>query len=297
MAIRSRLVATLGGLALTCAASASEPYRAELDASYARSEGDDSDILIQQTGLTATWFPRAVAIGDGPWREAAFLDHASAVIGHVNRSTLETGVVDADGIGWGLGGRYADRDVPITVAAAAVFADLEDDDTGFGDVEIDTAYWSVEAGYYLQRGLLVGPRYVNSKITTSINGTDNADDRTDTFSLFGKWVGQVADGHWLNVDAEVGHQSLEQIDNETLDSWVGDLAVDWYPVPWFGVGPTVRLLSGEDDAHEGWTYGGRITAWATPNLGIHASLSEFMVRDSDAGEDSLDWSAGVIGRF
>ncbi|HYE07975.1 MAG TPA: hypothetical protein VEL07_20825 [Planctomycetota bacterium] len=300
----SRLVPCLTILTAIAAAPAAEGYQFELTLGYTGSETDQSDVEETSIYLDAAYFFEEVALGEAPNEEADFLGHHSYIAGYstmpwqsserrlIASENYEAGAIDADGITYGVSGQYAAADIPVTAGAGVYLGTIEDDDV---DVEFEPMNWTVNVGYWVLPNAVVGVRYTSQEVETTI-ATLSSEIESSTIDVFGKGVHRFDNDQSVNVEASVGQQTDDD-GSEDEDSWVGNLAVDWYPVDRYGIGLLVGALQGDNDAEEGFTYGARASGWFTDNIGMRVGLSQFSVDDSDLGEDNTSWYIELAGRF
>lgn len=300
-----RLMPTLSLLAAAIASvPAADTYQFELTLGYAASESDQSEDERSRIHVDGAYFVEAVTIGEAPNEEADFLGHHSYIAGYsttpwqssgrrlISQDTVESGAIDADGLSYGVSGQYAAADVAVTAGAGILVGSIEDDAV---DIEFEPLDWTANVGYWAMPNAIVGVRYTKEKLETTI-GSASSDIETVTIELFGKGVHQFANDQAINVEASAGQQTDDDGDVEQ-ESWVGNLVVDWYPDPRYGLGIEAGGLRGDNDAEEGFTFGLRGSAWFTTNLGLRAGIRQFVVDDSDLGEDVTSWYVELAGRF
>ncbi len=300
----SRLIPCLTIATAIAAAPAADTYQFELTLGYTGSETDQSELEQTSIYLDAAYFFEDVALGEAPNEEADFLGHHSYIAGFstmpwqsserrlIASESYEVGAIDADGVTFGVSGQYAAADIPVTAGAGFYLGTIEDDDV---DLEFEPLNWTVNIGYWVLPNAIIGVRYISEEIETTIASL-SSETETRTIELFGKCVHRFDNDQSINVEASAGQQTDDD-GTEDDDSWVGNLVVDWYPVARYGIGLAVGGLRGDNDAEEGFTYGGRASAWFTDNIGLRAGISQFAVDDSDLGEDNTSWYIELTGRF
>jgi hypothetical protein len=191
-----------------------------------------------------------------------------------------------------VGGRYAAPDTPVTVAAEVGYTKIEDSDV---DVEMKATAFMLEAGYYIQPNLLAGARYVGIRSDFDILGA-SLDVDGDAFSLFGKYLHDLGNSRFANLDFEIGRASTDNGTTDADNTFVA-VAGDYYFSPQYGLGPVLSYSSGDDDSTEGFEYGVRGSAWFTPQFGVRAEVTQFVAKDDDVGEDNTLFTLEGVVRF
>lgn len=287
----SRPIALVATLALVAGGlqAADEQYQWEVGLSY-QTVTTDADPEAEWTTIAADGTYHVlgpVALADHPWEEAAFLEHSSFVSATLGMATLEWGPIDADGLTYGVAGRYAQPDVPVAVDLSLAWTSVEDDDFDF---ENDLFTWDLRAGYWIMPNLIAGLGYT----ATSLD--DGSDETTDTEPyVWGKWVHGLNAELDLNVEAELGRIDYDATDDKNLALVANG---DVYFRKQYGVGLLLGNEVGDAESEEGRTVGIRGSAWFTPNIGVRAQYAMFAAaNDDEGGVDSDTVGLEVVGRF
>lgn len=282
----SILVATLATLATGL--HAADEYRWEAGLGF-QQQTTDTDPEMEATLLQARGryhLLAPVSFLQHPWEEAEFLEHSTWIEARVGRATAERDPVEADGLTYGISGRYADKDVPVSVEVALDWASLEDEDY---DVDSDVFTWELRVGYWVMPNLNAGLGYT---ATTDDDGSDKTTD--DTIFAWGKWVHGLDADLDLNVEAEIGQISYEEADGENVFATAeGGL----YIRKQWGIGLLVGTESGDAAEDEGLILGVRGSAWFTENVGLRAGYTTFAASDEDQGVDTDTIQVELVGRF
>lgn len=288
------LVATLAVLTVGLHAAEGE-YRWELGLGYG-TQTVDSDPEFDATdlgGRVRYQLFAPVTLGQSPWEEAEFLEHSTWLEARVGRVTQESGPLEADGLRYGVAGRYAAKDVPVAVEASLDLGSVEDDDFG---ITLDTVTWEVRAGYWVMPNLIAGLGY--SSATSDLTSEFDSTEETDTaIFAWGKWVHPLTADLDLNLEAEAGRTSYEAEDeDEDGDNLAATLRGDLYLMKRYGIGVLAGTESGDVAGEEGRLLGVRGSAWFTEHIGVRVEYATFAARQ----EDELDTdtiSGELVGRF
>jgi hypothetical protein len=278
------LVATLATM-VGVGAQAADEYQVEVNGGYSITTIDSNpeveSSLLQLEGIYHVLGP--VQLGEHAYEEAAFLEHSSFVSARIGRVNLDNGIDDADGFSWGLTGRYAQKEVPVT-------AQLSIDSFDISDLDTENLTWDLRIGYWIAPNGELGLGYTRS--TTDIGAPDDQVDAT--IYAYGKWVTEINADLDLNLEATFGQINY---DDGTIDddNWVGTAAADVYFQQKYGIGLTLGGETGDANDAEGNSIGVRASAWFTPQIGVRASWETFMAKEDDSDSDT--WSLEVAGRF
>jgi hypothetical protein len=251
-------------------------YQFELVGAWSMSEADTSpDTEINQYLLVGTYHLKPVELADHPWNEAAFLEHSTSVSAFVDYADFEVGSFSADGLLYGVGFRYAEKQTPIAAELRFQLGSL-DGDSG---VDIDLNELNARIGYWVKPNALVG---VDVGLE-EVEAEPLLDVEVLRFGAFGKIVHDLGEGRAVNAEARFGVASVDDTFSDEENFEIG-FAGDFYFTPQYSAGALVGLSFGDAVSEEGTTLGLRGSAWFSPRVALGAEVSTFLA-DDDAGAD------------
>lgn len=290
MSTTARISAALFSAIAASALSAQDArhYQVDLAGGWSRSKTDTSpDLEINQYRVGGTYHLKPVALADHPWSEAAFLEHSTSVSALLGFADFDVGSFSADGMVYGAGFRYADKETPVAAELNFSIGSLDGD----GGVDIDLNDVNARVGYWLKPNVIVGVEAGLSE--TEANSVIDVD--TLRVGLFGKLVRDLGDGTAVNGEAHFGMVSVD--DSVSTDENVEfGVAGDFYFTPQYSVGALVDFSFGDAASEEGTTLGVRGTAWFSPRVALNLAATTFDAEDS-SGVDQDTFAVFVNLRF
>lgn len=266
--------ALIAGIALATSTAAQADYRFEVDT--ALSGGD-----VESIALGGTAFLQPVDDSEGPFAEAAFIDHATSL----SLFALD-GEIDADGAmddfeleAYAVDVRY------VTKKTGSWIVDLGYERSEPGNAEIDT--FSIGAGKYLTDTTTLVFTYSNSDADVG-GDLDSYRLDLDHLFLFGEGGGLKLHGAYGVTDVD---DDEEFGDDDDID--VYELDATWYPCRNLGIGAGYRNT--DDDGAEFEEYFAAADYFITKDVSVGVAYTEGEFEDSDVETDS--WVFTARARF
>lgn len=265
-----------------------ESYQVDLIGAWSFSETDTTPEIEQNTFLIGgTYHLKPVELADHPWNEAAFLEHSTSVTAMLSWSDFEIGAFSADGVTFGAGFRYADKETPVAADLSFQLGSLDGD----GGVDIDLNEVNARIGYWLKPnaivGVEVGIEEIEAETVFEIEEL--------RFGAFGKIVHDLGEGRAVNAEARIGIAAVDDTVSDEENFELG-VAGDFYFTPRYSAGALVNFSFGDAASEEGTTLGLRGSAWVTPQVAVGAQVTTFLAEDS-AGADQDTFALFVNLRF
>lgn len=274
---------------LAQAATAQNSYRAEVVAGYTMNEDDDSpETKLSMLVLGGTFNFQPVSLEGHPWEEAAFLERSMQASAELLYVELESGPLEADGLLYGLGFRYAEKETPVAAEARFSTGTIDVDGSSF---DFDVTMIDASVGYWAMPDAIVGVDYGFEEFDPNM-GTGS---ETTRFGVFGKMVHKLDKEKAINAEARLG---IANVDDGTTDEDNFEVALggDYYFTPQYSAGAHVDFSFGDAVSEEGTTLGVRGNAWFTPQIGARVEVSQFWASDSQ-GFDETEFGVFLAVRF
>lgn len=275
--LTATIVAAIGANQLTAQdGGRRQNYQVDLTGGWAHSETDTSpEVELDQFVLAGIYHLKPVALADHPWNEAAFLEHSASVMATVSYADFDIGSFSADGVLFGAGFRYAEKETPIAAELTFSLGSLDGD----GGVDIDLTAVNARIGYWLMPNAILGADigFAETEIDSFLEVEELR------FGAFAKIVHDLGEGRAVNGEARVGFLSVDDSvsDEENIEFGVSG---DFYFTPQYSAGALVNFSFGDATSEEGTTLGLRGSAWFTPEVALAAQVSTFLAEDA-SGDD------------
>ena len=282
-AITIAAMAMLAQDALAQNASALESYQTEITGGYTWLKIDTSpDIELSEALIEGTYNFQPVSLKGHPWNEAAFLEHTMQAMVALRYTDFEISTFDADGLLYGGGFRYADKDTPVAADVRFRTGTL-DGDLGF---DVDVTFIDASVGYWVMPNAIAGLSFTFDELDP--DGTFRI--KETSIGAFGKIVHKIDDERAVNAEARLGWTSVDAGTDDD-DNFELTLAGDYYFTPQYSAGVLLDVSVGSAESIEGTTLGVRGSAWFSPQVGVRVEYSRFWASDSQGAD------ADAVGVF
>ena len=280
-------LASVASSALAQGEAKFEKFQFELEGGWSQFKADTSpEFESTDLAVVGTYHLKPVALASNPWNEAAFLERSTFFQAGLDFAEVEQAGFSSDGVVYGLGGRYADKESPLAAEVTFLTGSLT------GDADIDLSDLSGRVGYWCMSNAILGLSL--GRATTEIETLPDVE--VVSFGAFGKIVHDLGEGRAVNFAAELDFVSVDDT-TSTEDNVEFGLLADYYFTQKVSLGAQAKISSGDNGASEGTTLGVRGSMWFTPQLSANASYSHFAVDDDALGSDDDTISLFFLARF
>lgn len=277
-------------------------FNFEASTGFLNRENDNYE--IRDYGLIATSYFKKVALGDHPWAEAAFMEHASNI--SVPAGIRQIEILDSeDGDGSVLG-----AEVTYIHPIQPIYANVSFFKTG---VEFDTSNdelsmneYNLGIGMFIRDNLLIALGYGHEKEELKDQALGVYEVKNNLYSVSTKWVNEIGNGTALNLEAGIGLDKYDEsfkVGSNTLSFKDGSNTVlgvgaDYYFNPKMSVGTGLALNTRKDMNvdDEGNTFEIRSAIFFNPRFSVRAAFEQFFA-DNDNSEDEQTISLNLSTRF
>jgi len=233
-----------------------------------------------------------------PWREAAFLEHASSINFEVNKETSEPNNSEKfKGHSFSAGGIYASKANPF--AATLIYNNTEiKADYPTTSVSQKQNLLGLGAGAYVTESLAVLGLYINGEFKYTVDNFPQFNSKTDVtaYGVLGKYVYELPQQQALNVEFQFTKLDFKPENSPTESNNSVDLKAMYYINPQIGIGGQLVNQSGDTDSFKGMKYGVGVDAFVTENISVTAGYLSFSA-DNSSGNDSDEWKISAAWWF
>jgi len=261
--------------------AADDSYRYSIEGFYQNTE-NDSDVETTLLLGGFRYYFQPVALGNGPYQEADFLDRQTNILGGFGTAEVDVFSVDVDGNIIMLEFEYADQRTPFTFGVNYTTMDADETISGITlDVNLDML--SFELGYYLTPQSRLSIRISQEEADIDVGGLLLLESDTDTYGIGYKNLTALGQNRFVNL--ELGFDMIENsIDEKNTEI---SLLADYYLNLSTGLRAGFAVNSGDDVFLEGTTLTVGVTAFLSKTAGINFELKKFSADEDNNDEDTI----------
>lgn len=295
---------TAGLLSLCCAsAGAAETWQYEAAVLYSGSKQDsapNADTSVIGAGIGYAFSPLP-STGNYPLAEAQFAERVGNVALTYISGSAKSDIIentDVDSFGATVTLMQPNDDFAIQLGYSKLgFADTKIKNSTT-QVKIDVDSFSVAAGYFVQKYLLVAieHRKESADYTYQPSAASNDSDTT-TNQLILQYLAELTNGSFFAGILSIGKVDATSTNNPDESNRTVAFRGTYYPNKNHGVSLELGQNSGDDLSKEGNWYKAGYQGFVADNISISASYQKFSAKDSSQSPDEATTMAGMSIRF